>query len=248
EALVAGLDQATEGNPFFVDEVVRLLLAEKRLHEPAGPAPNLGIPQGVREAIRRRLRPLSEEAGEVLTLASAVGREFDLACLREVTGLTGDRLLELLGEATELGVVTRLAQPAGRYGFSHVLIREVLYDALTPTHRSRAHRRIGEALERLYGADLAPHSAELAHHFFEASGGGDLDKAVSYAVRAGEHAAALLAYEEAAEHVRRALEALGARPEDEVTRCELLLAIGEARLKAGDGAAAREQFHGAVAL
>ena len=99
------------------------------------------------------------------------------------------------------------------------------------------------ALEDLYCADLDPHLAELAHHSFEAALGGDPDKAIEYARRAGDQAAAALAYEEAARLYQMGLEALELNaPADEATRCELLLTLGDAETRGGDVPAAKETF------
>ena len=176
----------TEGNPLFVGEIVRLLAAERRLDEPAT-AP-LAIPQSVREVIGRRLRHLSDECNRLLTLASVLGREFDLDALAAVSGLERGAILELLDEAIEARVVSEVPGAIGRMRFAHALIRDAAYHRLTTSRRVQLHRQVGEALEALYSSDLDPHLAELAHHFFESAAGGDGQKAVDYARRAGARA------------------------------------------------------------
>jgi hypothetical protein len=105
------------------------------------------------------------------------------------------------------------------------------------------HRRVAEVLEAFYGPDDQLHLAELAHHFFEAIPGGDVDRAVDYARRAGEHAITLLAYEEAARLYESALEALDLKqPADNADRCDLLLGLGEAQARAGDESVASTTF------
>ncbi|HLA19244.1 MAG TPA: adenylate/guanylate cyclase domain-containing protein, partial [Dehalococcoidia bacterium] len=199
------------------------------------------IPQGVREVVGRRLNHLSKECNGVLTVASVIGREFGLDALDLVSDVSGDRLLEALEEAMAARVISEVPRSAGRYSFSHALIRETLYEELTTTRRVRLHRQIGEVLEGLYGANPEPHLAELAHHFCEAAPGGDVDKAIDYARRAGDRAAALLAYEEAAGHYETALQALEVKDQpDEAQRCELLLARGESLNSAGRRDQARE--------
>jgi tetratricopeptide (TPR) repeat protein len=114
------------------------------------------------------------------------------------------------------------------------LIRETLYGELRTLERVRRHQRVAEVLEVLYARNPGPHLAELAHHFLETLPSGDIDKAVDYAVRAGDRAQEQLAYEEAAIDYDRALQALELRePLDERLRCELLLKLGEARWSAG---------------
>ncbi|HLA18523.1 MAG TPA: adenylate/guanylate cyclase domain-containing protein, partial [Dehalococcoidia bacterium] len=183
----------------------------------------------------------------VLTIASVIGREFGLDALERVSDVSGDRLLELLEEAVAARVVAEVPRAAGRYSFSHALIRETLYEELGTTRRVRLHRQIGEVLEGLYGANPEPHLAELAYHFFEGAQGGDVDKAIDYASRAGERATALLAYEEASGHYETALQALEAKDKpDGAQRCELLLALGEALNNAGSRDQAQEIFEAAA--
>ena len=197
----------TEGNPLFVGEIVRLLATERRLGESAT-AP-LAIPQSVREVIGRRLRHLSDECNRLLTLASVLGREFDVDALAGVVGLERDAILELLDEAVEARVVSEVPGAIGRLRFAHALIRDAAYHRLTSSRRVQLHRQVGETLETLYASDLDAHLAELAHHFFESAAGGDGLKAIDYARRAGSRAAGLLAYEEAARLYQMALDALG---------------------------------------
>jgi DNA-binding SARP family transcriptional activator len=244
--LGAAVHAETEGNPLFVGEIVRLLVAEQMLDLP-GTA--IQIPQSVREVVGRRLRHLSDECCRLLTLASALGREFDLDALARVSGLERSAILALLDEAMEARVVSEVAGAVGRMRFSHVLIRDAAYHSLTRSERVDLHRRVAEALEVIYASDLEPHLAELAHHFFEAAAGGSGGKAVEYARRAGARADALLAYEEAVRLYRLALTALESPQEaDETTRCELLLALGEALARGGEMGPAKETFRHAAEL
>jgi len=242
--LIEAIYAETEGNPFFVGEIVRLLAAEGRLADvDSGGLLALGIPQGVREVIWRRLGRLSEECTRVLTLVSVLGREFGLDALAQLTDLQSDELLEVLDEAVAARVLAPVPGTRGRLRFAHALIRETLYDSLTAPRRVQLHRRAGEALESFYAQDPEPHVAELAHHFVEAAPGGEVDKALDYAQRAGERALKLLAYEEAARFYERALQALELKlPVDSKTRCELLLALGDALAKAGSSSQAKEAF------
>src|SRR5581483_11599013 len=130
--------------------------------------------------------------------------------------------------------------------FSHALIRETLYDGMSALRRARTHRRVGEVLEER--GDEHQLTA-LALHFTRAAAPQDADKAVEYARRAGEQATAMLAHEDAAEHYARALEVLQQfAPQDEVRRCDLLLELGEARVRAGERPLAWETFREAATL
>jgi hypothetical protein len=242
ERVVRAIHAATEGNPFFVDEVVRLLSAEGRLDDAAHVAA-VRIPDGVRETIRHRLEPLPESTRELLCTASVIGREFRLDTLQRVSGADPSDLDSALSASVGSGVLVERTSAIGSYSFSHGLIRETLYDDLGPQRRGQLHREVGLALEQIYATDPEPHLAELAHHFYVASAAGELTKAIDYSVRAGERALELVAYEEASDHFERALQAYGLQARADVPRrCELLLALGTAQSRAGDSRAARATF------
>ena len=144
-------------------------------------------------------------------------------------------MLDTFDEAMVARVVSDVPGSRGRLRFAHVLIRDTLYEGLTTARRVRLHRLAVEALEALYGEEPGPYLAELAYH---AVAGSDFDKGLRYARRAGDRALGLLAYEEAARLYSMALDALElSAPDDEKTRCELLLLLGEAEIRAGNGPA-----------
>jgi tetratricopeptide (TPR) repeat protein len=232
--LVRRLAAVTEGNPFFSDEVVRLLVSHGRV-DPAGRLP---LPDGVRDAIRRRLQPLSPAAREALEAAAVAGRGFRVATLERAAGIPRAELLERLDEALALHLLAEAPSQAGSFRFAHGLIRETLYNDLSAARRARLHGAIGEALER---AGTGPGGAgllELAHHFVEAAPAGDATRALDYAERAGHEALRSLAYERAADLFDAALRVLDLTGEpDEKRRGELLLARGQAQMHAGEDAA-----------
>jgi DNA-binding SARP family transcriptional activator len=239
--LVVALHDEAEGNPLFVGEIVRLLAVEGvRSESPA--AVRLAIPQTVRDVIARRLTHLSRECNRVLVLASVIGREFGIDALARLAAVSVDELLETLDEAMAARVVSDDPGAPGRLRFAHVLIRDTLYEGLTTARRVRLHRLAVETLEALYGDEPGPHLAELAHH---AIAGRDLDKGVRYARHAGDRALALLAYEEAARLYQTALDA---DPRNERARCELLVSLGEAEVRAGNTPAAKKAFLDAAGI
>ena len=232
--LVSAIHRATDGNPFFVDEIVRLLLAEG-----APASGRIPIPDSVRAVIRRRLAFLPEETRQLLSTGSAAGRELDLTLLERACSKPSSDIAEALVPAVKAGLVTRLSGAVGRYSFAHALIRETLYEDLDPAERQRFHRAIAAALEEVHATDLEPHLAELAHHFLEVAVAGDAEKAIDYSIRAGRRAAAMHGYEEAAGHFEQALDVLARMAPDEVRRCELLVSLGEAQGRAGEFEAAK---------
>jgi tetratricopeptide (TPR) repeat protein len=250
EGLAAAVHAATDGNPLFVGEVAQLLVTEGLLERPIATAAwQLSVPEGVREVITRRLTRLSDETNGLLTFAAVLGREFDLEALARLSGLRRDTLLHVLDEAVAARVVSGVPGALARFRFSHVLIRDTLYDELPTSRRVRLHREIGEALEERYQRDLEPHLAELAHHFARAAPGGGVEKAIAYARRAGERAIRLLAYEEAARLFELALQALELESSvDPRIQCELLLALGDAQTRAGAFENAKETFLGAAEI
>jgi tetratricopeptide (TPR) repeat protein len=253
DELVRAVFEMTEGNPFFIDETVRLLDAEGRL-DVATPETrwSMSLPQGVREVIGRRLDRLSGECNRVLTVAAVLGREFSLGVLEQAVGCPQDALLERLDEAVEARIVSDQSGtegqttplPLGHYAFTHALIREVLYEELTGPQRVRLHRRVAEVLEATYGLAADSHLPELAHHFFEAAPGGDVERAIDYGVRAAEQALGHLAWEESVARYERVLQVEDlAIPASQARRAELSLGLAQALWRSGSYPRARETFH-----
>jgi DNA-binding SARP family transcriptional activator len=241
--LAADVHAETQGNPLFAQEIGRLLAAEGT----AAPG-RLPIPRGVVEAIGRRLQRQSEGCRDVLALASVVGREFDPAVIGMVGALDEDTVVDALDEAAQAGLVGAVPEATGRLRFSHILVRDALYEELPAPRRPRLHRDVAEALERLYAANPEPHLTELAQHYREA-GPAAAGKAIAYAQRAADRAAAQFAYEEAAQGYGSALALLETAPAGDADReRELLLARGEALGLAGRGAEARGALRRAADL
>jgi class 3 adenylate cyclase len=237
------VQRQTDGNPFFVGEVVRLLASEGRLAAVASGA-DLEIPQGVREVVGRRLDRLSEETNKALRVAAVIGRDFESELLWRVAEMTPEQLMA----AAEESIAERLVTDAGdHYSFSHALVRDTLYEEVSPAQRSALHERIALALEEMCGGDPESRLGELANHFLSAAPRGDLAKAIDYAERAGKQDMEQLAYEDATDVYERALEVLELTDEpDEALRCRLLLALGGAEAKSARVADARQAFERAA--
>ena len=194
DKLVADLYRATDGNPLFVDGVVRLLASEGKLERTGFDPGAFKIPDGVRESIRRRLAALSKEAYWLLSIASVIGNEFETRLLERVSARSPAQIVDQTDEAVRVGVLRTGAPGFARHQFSHALIREVLYDDVAANRRIELHREIGAAIEELHESDLKPHLAALAHHFRAAR---VALKAIDYSIDAGEAAFGIFAYEDA---------------------------------------------------
>jgi len=234
----------TEGNPFFVEEVLKHLVEvgtlyivesrweRKEIHE-------IEVPQSVREVIGRRLERLSSQCVEVLTVAAAIGREFDFDVLQAAVAGNGQpssgeadvgRLLDLLEEGLQSQLITEERTQEGvRYNFAHALVRETLYDGLSLRRKMLLHERIGEALERVYADTLDAHAADLAFHFSQV-GRSQAEKAIRYALQAADAAARVYAYDEAIAHYRSAIELL---PIEDLRRADITEKVGRALMAQG---------------
>ena len=240
-ALARAVYEETEGNPFFVREVLRHLAetgAVERSEEGWNtrlPVDQLGIPEGVRETVGRRLARLSDDTNQALRLAAVVGPEFECAVLQTAGELTEESLLSALEEAATARVLIEVS--ATRYRFAHALIRATLYESLTAARQVVLHRRTAEAIETIHQGALADYVPALARHWAKASASvTDAFRAVDYARQAGDEALAKLAHDEAADYYTSALDLLddgGAGPADS-RRVELLIGLGEAQRRAGD--------------
>jgi tetratricopeptide (TPR) repeat protein len=245
DALVRAVHTETGGNPLFVGELLRLLVAEGELEDSTATdaTARLRIPPGVRQTILRRVGHLSEPCRQVLMLASILGRESSLAALERTAQVSPGNLGPQIEEAIIARVLGEVQGAIGRLRFSHALVRDALYEEIPPTRRAELHRRAGGALEALHADDPEPHLAEIAHHFLQAVPAVDPATAIDRAVRAGRWASQHLAYEEAARLYELALQVLDrGTPDGPDTRIALVVALGDARAGAGDDHRAKEAF------
>jgi class 3 adenylate cyclase/DNA polymerase III delta prime subunit len=205
-SLAGVIHTETEGNPFFIAEVLRHLIESGGVRREGerwvvvNPG-HVTVPEGVRDVVGRRLNRLSERANEVLTVGAVVGRDFDIGVLLALVDGTEDATLDALDEAVRARLVeeTRFDE----YRFAHALVRTTLYEELSATRRRRLHRRVADALEK-----LRPHDVRaLAYHCTEGGpDGGDLSRALRYTLAAAEEALAARAFAEAEVRFHAALE------------------------------------------
>ena len=247
------LHRETEGNPFFIEEVLRHLIEVAAVDATEwrrlASFTELGIPEGVREAIEQRLVALSPATRRTVTVAAAIGRSFSIDLLESVAELPSERVLDALEEATARRIVEEEPDAPQRFSFAHALIRETLYASLSGPRRLGLHRRISAILEQRHSADDDPPLGELAYHFVEAADPATAAKAVDFSARAARRALAALAYEEAVAHFARALKALElCEPAEPATRCDVLLGLGESLSKASEFEQSRAAFQATADL
>lgn len=214
--LAASIYQATDGNPFFLEEVVKHLAEEGHLVDASGhfrsdaAISDIEVPENVRLVIGKRLARLSKGAREALDAAAAAGRRFGLALL-EVLDLGGQE--SILAHLDEAEAARLIVADGSDYRFAHELIRHTLHAGLTQARRHRLHLRVAEALERLRAAEIEEHAAEIAHHLVQAGSLADTEKTVRFLQMAGGHASKRSAFEEATQNFRQAIERLKTLPE-----------------------------------
>jgi tetratricopeptide (TPR) repeat protein len=210
-ALAQAIYNETEGNPFFVEEVFQHLSEQGKLLDAEGrwrpdlQVSELDVPEGVRLVISRRLERVSEEGRTALTDAAVVGRDFTFELLQALTDLDPDTLLDAVDEAERANLIVAAAEgptasgrtAEARFSFTHELIRQTLISGLSLPRRQRLHLRVGEAVERVYGQDVAVHAADLAHHLYQAGAAADPAKTARYLVLAGDRALEGAAFGEA---------------------------------------------------
>jgi DNA-binding winged helix-turn-helix (wHTH) protein len=231
EGFVEALHRATEGNPFFVRELLLHLVRAGRL-EPSARGfstsrftlETLGVPPGVRALLQERLSGLSKDAQRLLATASAWEGGFPFEIAYRAAGLEEDAGLDALDEALE-GQLVHEAGDADRYDFAHALIRHVLYEGLAAPRRARVHRRLGEAAEGVYGERALEHAAEIAAQYHRSAALPGAERGVEYCLAAAARAESTAAFEEQAAFLRRALELA---PEGDPRRTPTLAHLGVA--------------------
>jgi DNA-binding SARP family transcriptional activator len=254
EPLANWLLRGSEGNPYFLAELVRAA-REKGMFDAQGRL-NIGmlsttlLPQTVYSLIQPRLAKLSERARRVLDTAVVAGREFEVEVVCLASGLSESAALDALEELRSLGLI--IPEGNTRFTFDHSLTMEVAYREVGELRHRLLHRRIAEAIENVYRNRLDDVAGQLVRHFVD---GGASQRAAPYAFLAGQQAARLAAWNEAVAFYDIALSGIG-NTEDQISiprhghshRLSILTAQGEAHRNAGHYAQASEVLHQAVEL
>ena len=234
----------TEGNPFFIEEVLKALLSAGDIFMRDGvwdrkPVQQLSIPRSVQLAVEQRLAQLEAETRQLTCLAAVIGRRFSFRLLQALLAIDEQALLVHLKHLVAAQIIVE--ETVEVYAFRHALTREAVYATLLRRERRLHHRRIAEILERQYEHQLDQHVADLAHHYAQA---GEWEQVLAYAQRAGDRARAMYAPREAAALYARAFKAaehLGQPP-----AAELFRARGQAYETLGEFELARADYERAL--
>jgi DNA-binding CsgD family transcriptional regulator len=238
------VQRQTEGNPLFVRETLRFVIDAGLVERQDGTLRRVGdqslagrIPEGLRDAVGKRLSRLSDTTNQVLSVASVIGREFQLDVLSRVLAGPEEELEAALKEASAAAIIEEHSAVGASitYRFSHAFFRQTLYDEIVAPRRIRLHQQVAHALEDVYVRRIDEHAAELAEHYSFYSDTPNLAKAVHFGELAARRANEVFAYGEAARQLDRALVVQDlVDPNDRAKRCDLLLGLGEALFPAGE--------------
>lgn len=218
----------TEGNPFFIEEMLRSLEEDNvlRYNEPDGTwsltkkIPEISIPISIKDVVNTRTDRLEKPIRLMIECASVIGTEFDYDLLAAVTAVDENTLVNNLDDLVRLKLLTELPAAAGQpvtYRFAHNKIREVLFDSLSQSRKRLLHKKTAVAIEEKHKSDLDKFVFELAMHYFL---GSDYRRGLFYAMKAGEKALGGFAPEKARTFYLRALESLElieARPSEVIS-------------------------------
>jgi class 3 adenylate cyclase len=243
--LAEAVYRQTEGNPLFIQEVIRyaaesgLIKREGDQWVAASGGPEsliMQIPEGLKDVIGRRLSGLSEECNRVLSVASVIGRDFAVDVLQRVGGITEDELLAALEEAMRVSLIEEMkGGREARFRFTHAFFRQTLYEEMIAPRRLRMHNEVAKALEAHYAGRVEDHAAELAEHYAHSSSEEDLRLAVAYGEIAAAKAASVYAFGEAARLIEQAIQVQEiVEPNDAETLYRLVLTLSGCLLAAGE--------------
>jgi class 3 adenylate cyclase/tetratricopeptide (TPR) repeat protein len=208
--------ERTEGNPFFMEEMVQALFEQGVMVRNgavrlAKPLKDLRVPPTVQAILASRIDRLAAAQKELLQTLAVLGREFPLGLIKRLTAKSDDELEQMLSELRLAEFIyEQPAFPDIEYTFKHALTQEVAYNSVLIERRRLLHERTGQAIEALFADRLEDHLTELANHYDRS---GNVRKAFEYLGRAGQRAAQQVAHSEATAYFARALESLKRLPD-----------------------------------
>ena len=245
--LVDALHARTGGNPFYLNEVVRMLSSEHRSLAIEVVA-SLDVPANVRDVLARRLARLPDGTRSLLALASVIGRDIDLDLLQTAASIDTEQLMFALEPAVAAGLLAQDGD-SWSYRFRHGIAQESIYAAISRSDQGRLHARVAESLEQIVSGQPAERATAIAHHLVEAGPFADPTTAVTWCRRAAEFARRQGAWTQAARLLSAALTFLRSPERSSAElRCELLIELGRDRRHAGDVSGAHQALSHAIAL
>ncbi len=222
DAVVAAIQRDTEGNPFYIEELVRQLRSEERdLTDADVASAGWRVPGGIRDVIGKRLSRLTTDARRVLSAAAVVGGPAGVHLLQSVSALPDEATVNALEEVAGADF---LREDGPAYIFGHQLMREVVYEGLSLARRQQLHARVAETMESREDGSNTSDFAALGHHLRQ---GGQPARAIGYLLRAGDAALALTAWEEAIRDWTAALECMEQSGQPPLRRARLLEGLGD---------------------
>ena len=222
--------EKTKGNPFFAEEVVKSLKEEEVIRREENKwafkdVSGIEFPETVKNVVKARFGRLDDERKNVLTLASFIGNDFTLEAMCAVTGIEENKLLELMDEMFRIGLIKeRVIRGEVLCSFADMLVRDVVYEEVSPLKRKKLHGVVGCALEKVYAPKIGEHFGELAYHFLET---GDKEKALDYFLKAGDKASKIYANSEAVSYLQHALGLLEEKEGELQEKASVLERLGD---------------------
>jgi len=229
--------EKTRGNPFFAEEVIKSLKEEELIYRHENKwkikeVSRIEFPETVKSVIKARMSRLDDDCQNALTLASLIGNDFTCEALLEVTGIEENKLLELVEKLLKTGLVKhRVMRGEDVCSFADIIVRDVVYEEISPFRRKKLHNVVGCALEKVYAKKIDEHFGELAAHFLES---GDKGKALDYFLKAGDKAAKVYANAEAISYFQSALGLLEEKESELRERAGVLERLGDIKKLVGE--------------
>jgi len=229
--------EKTRGNPFFVEEVIKSLKEEGVIYREENKykikeVSKIEFPKTVKGVVKARISRLDEECQNVSTLASFIGNDFTFEALCGVTGVEESKLLEIIEKILKTGLFKhRVIHGEDVCFFADIIVRDVVYEEVSPFRRKKLHNVVGYALEKVYAKKIDEHFGELALHFLES---GDKEKSLDYFLKAGEKAAKVYANSEAASYLQSALRLLEEKEGAPRERGRVLEMLGDIKRLVGE--------------
>ena len=229
--------EKTRGNPFFAEEVIKSLKEEDIIYRQENKwkikeVSRIEFPETVKSVIKARMSRLDDDSQNVLTMASLIGNDFTCEALGEVTGVEENKLLELVESLLKTGLVKhRVVRGEDVCSFADIIVRDVVYEEISPFRRKKLHNVVGCALEKVYAKKIDEHFGELAAHFLES---GDKGKALDYFLKAGDRASKVYANSEAISYFQSALGLLKEKESELRERAVVLEQLGDIKKLVGE--------------